>query len=354
MGTYMNFQTREPTQEQTSTNLKDGFKESKQSSGKTISGHHNQLRTEIEGQNRKKNKRSDVTSLINMDIQKRIVSPPAGIVIFLDIAIGIVLKEKIGEEAKAEEEKEEEMTLLLDKEDSHLKEENIPLIQKEKERKREAKTVGLEMTVLANQDQTQTDPADPSQDLDQKQSQTLLQEERNRREVEDQTETEEDTTRVTIIKMIELLQLTKIVGLAAKPILHLLSMSNFSEKLEMAVGDTGCTTSCIPLKMAKQHSLKIEKVDTDEPMMKSYQGENMKIVGQTRCFLQIQHNKGFTSKKLLHALVIEKAYDQEILISWDNCILMGIIPENFPYCNMEHDVDPQSEEDQNVEEKESA
>ena len=59
------------------------------------------------------------------------------------------------------------------------------------------------MTVLANQDQTQTYPADPSQDLDQKQSQTLLQEERNQREVEDQTETEEDTTKVTIIKMIE-------------------------------------------------------------------------------------------------------------------------------------------------------
>merc|ERR1711954_477624 len=146
--TYMNFQTREPTQEQTSTNLKDGFKESKQSSGKTISGHHNQLRTEIEGQSRKKNKKSDVTSVINMDIQKRIVSPPAGIVIFLDIVIGIVLKEKIEEEAKAEEEQEEEMTLLLDKEDSHLEEGNIPLIQKEKERKRETKVIGLEMTVL--------------------------------------------------------------------------------------------------------------------------------------------------------------------------------------------------------------
>ena len=99
-----------------------------------------------------------------MDIQKRIVSPPAGTVIFLDIAIGIVLKEKIEEEVKAEEEQEEEMTLLLDKEDSHLKEENIPLIQKEKERKRETKVIGLETTVLASQDQTQIDPADLSQD----------------------------------------------------------------------------------------------------------------------------------------------------------------------------------------------
>merc|ERR1711954_529444 len=126
-----------------------------------------------------------------------------------------------------------------------------------------------------------------------------------------------------------------------------------NEKLETAVGDTGCTTSCIPLNMAKDHSLKIEKIDPDEPMMKSYHGGNMKIVGQTKCFIQIEHSKGFTTKKLLHALIIEDAYDQEILISWDNCILMGIIPENFPYCNMEHDVEPQSDENQNAEEKES-
>merc|ERR1711954_468599 len=182
--TYLNFQTREPTQEQTSTNLKDRFKESKLSSGKTISQHHNQLRTEIEGQSKKKNKKSDVISVINMDIQKRIVSSPAGTVIFLDIAIGIVLKEKIEEEVKAEEEQEEEMTLLLDKEDSHLKEGNIPLIQKEKERKGNKKVIGLEMTVLASQDQTQTDRVDLSQDLNQKQSKTHLQEERNQRKVE--------------------------------------------------------------------------------------------------------------------------------------------------------------------------
>merc|ERR1711954_554229 len=126
-----------------------------------------------------------------------------------------------------------------------------------------------------------------------------------------------------------------------------------NERLETAVGATGCTTSCIPWKMAKEHSLKIEKVDPDEPLMKSYHGANMKIKGQTKCFIQIQHRKGFTSKKLLHALVIEDAYDQEILISWDNCILMGIIPESFPYCNMEHDVNQQSNENQNAEEKEN-
>ena len=194
----------------------------RQNFAKIINQPHSQLITETEGLSKMRNKNLDVGSVTSMVTQKKTVSHHAGIANFQDIAIGIVLKGEREEEAKAEEEKEEEITQLLDKEDSHLKEENIPLIQKEKERRKEVKTIELEMTVLANQDQTQTDPADPSQDLDQKQSQTLLQEERNRREVEDQTETEEDTTRVTIIKMIELLQITKIAGLAAKPILHLL------------------------------------------------------------------------------------------------------------------------------------
>ena len=79
----------------------------------------------------------------------------------------------------------------------------------------------------------------------------------------------------------------------------------------------------------------------------------MKIVGQTRCFLQIQHKKDFTTKKLLHALVVEGAYDQEILISWDNCILMGIVPENFPYWNLEDDLEPEQKEDSKEEEKEN-
>merc|ERR1711954_176339 len=142
--TYMNFQTREQTAEKTSTNLKDRYKESKLNSGKTVSQHHNQLRTEIEGQNKKKNRKSDVISAISMDIQRRIVSPPAGTVIFLAIATEIVLKEKIEEEVRAEEKQEEEMSLLLDKEDGHLKEGNIPLIQKENQRKRKTEVIGLE------------------------------------------------------------------------------------------------------------------------------------------------------------------------------------------------------------------
>merc|ERR1712081_133774 len=105
-----------------------------QNLAKTTNQHHSQLKTEIEGQNKKKNRKPDVVSVINMVTQRRTASHHAGIAIFQDIAIEIVLKGKIEAEAKAETEQEEEMTPLLDKEDSHLKEENIPLIQKEKEK----------------------------------------------------------------------------------------------------------------------------------------------------------------------------------------------------------------------------
>ena len=43
----------------------------------------------------------------------------------------------------------------------------------------------------------------------------------------------------------------------------------YNERLEVGVGDTGCTTSCIPLSVAKTHNLKVSKVDKDEPDMKS-------------------------------------------------------------------------------------
>ena len=87
-------------------------------------------------------------------------------------------------------------------------------------------------------------------------------------------------------------------------------------------------TSCIPLSVAKTHNLKISKVDEDEPDMKSYTGSGMKVVGQTKFYIKIKTRKGYTSKKLLHCLVVNHSYDREILISWDNCILFGIIPEN--------------------------
>merc|ERR1712112_789187 len=99
----------------------------------------------------------------------------------------------------AVEEKKEELTHHLDKGDSHPKEEIIPHIQKEKERRKEVKTIDRETIVPTNQSLIQIDQADHNQDLNLKQNQTLLQEERNQRNMEDQTETEEDTTRMTII-----------------------------------------------------------------------------------------------------------------------------------------------------------
>merc|ERR1711954_233112 len=139
---------------------------------------------------------------MGMVTQKKIVSHHATIVNNQDIVTEIVLKEVTEEEAKAEEEKKEEITHHLDKEDSHPKEEIIPHIQKEKERRKEVKTTERETTVPTNQSLIQIDQADHNQDLNLKQNQTLLQEERNQRKMEDQTETEEDTTRVTIITTI--------------------------------------------------------------------------------------------------------------------------------------------------------
>ena len=121
---------------------------------------------------------------------------------YQDIETGIVRREKTEEEVRVEEEEEEEMSLILVKEDSHQKEGDIPLIQKEKERRKEVKTTERETTVLTNLSLIQIDQADPNQDLNLKQNQTPLQEERNQRKMEDQTETEEDITKVTITRMI--------------------------------------------------------------------------------------------------------------------------------------------------------
>ena len=125
------------------------------------------------------------------------------------------------------------MIPILVKGDNHQKEGDIHLIQKEKARRRETETTGQETTVQVSQVQTKTGPVDLGQDLilAQKQNKTLLQEEKSQKEVEDQIKTEEDTTRVTIIKVIELLLLTTTGGLAEKPIPHPLSMLSYSEKL---------------------------------------------------------------------------------------------------------------------------
>ena len=143
-----------------------------------------------------RNRKLDVGSVTNMVTQKKTVSHHAGIANFQDIAIGIVLKEKIEEEVRVEE--EEEMNPLLGKEGSHQNEGDIHPIQKEKERKRETKVIGLETTVLVSQVQTRTGQVDLCQDLilAQKQNKTLHQGEKSQKEVEDQTETKADTIRV--------------------------------------------------------------------------------------------------------------------------------------------------------------
>ena len=115
--------------------------------------------------------------------------------------------------------------------------------------------------------------------------------------------------------------------------------------MEVGIADTGCTTSCIPLSLAKSHNLKVTKVDEDEPDMKTYNGLGMKIVGQTKLYMKIKTRRGFTSKKLLHALVVDHSYNREVLISWDNCLAYGIIPESFPYPDFDKVSDNQEEND---------
>ena len=94
--------------------------------------------------------------------------------------------------------------------------------------------------------------------------------------------------------------------------------------------------------------------------MKTYNGLGMKIVGQTKLYMKIKTRRGFTSKKLLHALVVDHSYDREVLISWDNCLAYEIIPESFPYPDMDEDSDIQNEnvnscrEENNSEEEETS
>ena len=109
------------------------------------------------------------------------------------------------ERGRSKSREKEETSLILVKEDSHQKEGDIPLIQREKERRREIETIGLEMTVLVSQVQRRTGPADLGQDLilAQKQNKTLHQGEKSKKEVEDQTETKADTIKMIIIRVIE-------------------------------------------------------------------------------------------------------------------------------------------------------
>ena len=65
------------------------------------------------------------------------------------------------------------------------------------------------------------------------------------------------------------------------------------------------------------------------------------------------HN-GFTTKKLLHALVIDHSYDWKVLLSWVNCISFGIITNIFPIPNTETDSDTYPDTDNNLDDSEDA
>ena len=66
----------------------------------------------------------------------------------------------------------------------------------------------------------------------------------------------------------------------------------FNKRLETCIADMGCTTSCIPLSVAKTHRLKVKLVDPDEPSMRTFDGSNLNIVGQTHPYLKIKkHTK---------------------------------------------------------------
>merc|ERR1711954_275926 len=148
--TFQNYRRGVLTQELTWQNLKGRSRGLRRSFAKITNQPLSQPTTETVELSRMKNKKLGVEYVTSMVTQKKIVSYHAAIVNYQDIVTKIVLKEVTEEEAKAEEEKEEETTQILDKEDSHQKEENIPLIQKEKERKKEVKTTERETTVLTN------------------------------------------------------------------------------------------------------------------------------------------------------------------------------------------------------------
>ena len=61
--------------------------------------------------------------------------------------------------------------------------------------------------------------------------------------------------------------------------------------MEICIADTGCTTSCIPLSVAKTHNLKVRLVGEDEPDMKTYNGLGLKIVGQTKLYSKIKQEE---------------------------------------------------------------
>ena len=89
----------------------------------------------------------------------------------------------------------------------------------------------------------------------------------------------------------------------------------FNPILETCILDTGCTSSCIPLSVAKAHRIKVKPLDEDEPSMHSFNGSKLKVVGKARLYIKIKTPNGFTPKKLLHCQNQKRPLKMRILQS---------------------------------------
>ena len=93
------------------------------------------------------------------------------------------------------------------------------------------------------------------------------------------------------------------------------------------VGDTGCTSTTVPIAVVRDHGLKIEDVDPDEPGMRAFGGASVDIVGQVWFYYKPRR---FKKKKLVRGLV-SNTPGREILFSWQVLLEWGVIGKNFPY-----------------------
>ena len=84
--------------------------------------------------------------------------------------------------------------------------------------------------------------------------------------------------------------------------------------------------------------------------MRTFDGSKLNIVGQTKLYLKLKLPSGFTSKKLLQALIIDHSYDRGMLISWVDGLAFGIISNIFPF-REDTDSEDDSKSDDNYDDK---
>ena len=77
------------------------------------------------------------------------------------------------------------------------------------------------------------------------------------------------------------------------------------------IPDSGCTSTTVPIAVAKEHGLKINKCDWDEPGMEAYGGSKVDIIGQVTFYYKPRR---FKQKRLVRALV-SNIPGKEILLS---------------------------------------